>query len=91
MLALLHSFSPLSSLHMGRSVGSPLEAPKDTLSFVDPSESHTKPSQRPLLVGVSGHGVPPLVLVHVHTPDVGLLVHLAGCRERIQTCFQACT
>ena len=85
VLPLVHSFSPASSLHMGRSVGSPLgkhvlPKPKNVLareSGQQPVNEHWK-GERFLLVCVSCHRVPSLVLIHVHTPDVRLLVSLSS-------------
>lgn len=44
-----------------------------------------------LLVCISSHRVPSLILIHMHTPDVGLLVHLNGtsCRNEDTLKFHA--
>lgn len=88
MPPLVHSFRPLSSLHMGRSVRSPLqeEITKERCEVagtaaklkIKRKDLKTIKDGGILLVGISSHGVPSLILIHMHAPDITLLVHLSG-------------
>lgn len=91
MLPLVHSFRPLSSLHIGRSVGRPLE-PRNETSFnehkykdQDKLQGLHRGAKMFLLVCISGHRVPSLILIHVNAPDISLLVHLSriSCRKHM--------
>lgn len=94
MLALVHSFSPLSSLHIGRSVGRPLGQKPSVTEDTRKENKRTYKNlrhghpERFLLVCITRQRVPPLVLVHMNVPDVSLLLRRSrfDCRAHGHQC-----